>query len=114
MALSLPNVKHLTQPYWTDERYLEGKFYHPEKPEGVWFSAMVFNEQSQYGYKNGRVSKIDILAGPRDLCASYDEQVVYRFDRHERSRSKKGFPVKVVNALVKELETLPELYIPNA
>lgn len=96
-----------------DDVWVEGVFTHPLFPKGCWFLAKVFNEPSEYGYRMGRVSKLDIMPVPeRRYGENYGDQLAYTYDRHGRN-GLRGFPQKVVRALVKELEALPPLYVPN-
>jgi hypothetical protein len=111
-SLSTPTLRVTEQK--PDDAWVEGVFFHPLYPEGCWFLAMVFNEPSEYGYKKGRVSKLDIMPVPKRVYGMhYDNQLAYAYDRHNRRRDKTGFPQTVVRALVKELDALPLLYVPN-
>lgn len=114
-SLSTLNMRINPSAFKPDDVWVEGVFTHPLYPNGCWFLAQVFNERSNFGYGNGRVSKLDIMPYPNRVYGEdYGRQVGYIFDRHRRVRDKTGFPQAVVRALVKELEALPELYIPNA
>lgn len=114
-SLSTPTLRINPAAFKPDDLWLEGVFTHPLYPEGCWFLAQVFNERSTFGYRNGRVSKLDVMAKPNRVYGlNYGAQLAYSFDRHRRIREFTGFPQEVVRALVKELEKLPPLYVPNA
>lgn len=111
-SLSTQNLRVTAQK--PDDVWVEGVFTHPDYPNGCWFLAMVFNDPSDYGYRKGRVSKLDVMPYPNRIYGmNYDAQLAYSFDRHSRRRDKTGFSPAVVRALVKELEALPPLYVPN-
>lgn len=72
-----------------------------------WVIAKVYNETSDYGIKNGRVSKLAISkTNTRDPSMPYFPQICYNYDRGlDFNRAPSG----LVDSIVKQLEELPLL-----
>lgn len=75
--------------------------------EDRWVQAKVYNEPSEYGINNGRVSKLVIgKTNTRDPYYDFFAQMCYNYDRGlDFNRAPKG----LVDKIVEQLEALPLL-----
>jgi len=71
---------------------------------GKWVQAKVYDEPSEYGINDGRVSKLAVLkTGMRDRSAPFGDQLDYNYDR---GLDYSNLPDEDVNVIVTALEKL--------
>lgn len=74
---------------------------------GRWVQAKVYDEPSEYGIDNGRVSKLAIMkTDTRDVNSAYHPQLCYHWDRGLDFK-RKGTTIAFVREIVAILEELP-------
>ena len=78
---------------------------------GRWVQAKVYNEPSDYGVNDGRVSKLSIgKTDKRDQDKNFFNQMAYNYDR---GTDFDNLPDGLLNLIVADLEVLPPLYKAN-
>lgn len=79
--------------------------------DGRWVQAKVYDDPSDYGIDNGRVSKLAIgKTDTRDPNQDFFAQMCYNYDR---GLDFKKISIKQVRSIVAQLETLPKLFTPE-
>lgn len=79
--------------------------------ENRWVQAKVYDEPSDYGINNGRVSKLVVgKTANRDPYRNFFEQMCYNYDRGlDFDKAPKG----LIDKIVGQLENLPKLFPEN-
>lgn len=79
--------------------------------ENRWVQAKVYDEPSDYGINNGRVSKLAVgKTSSRNPNQNFFEQMCYNYDRGlDFDRAPKG----LIDKIVAQLENLPKLFPEN-
>lgn len=76
--------------------------------ENHWLQAKVYDEPSEYGIYNGRVSKIAISkTASRDPKKNFFDQMCYNYDR---GLDFSNISEEVLKKIILQLEKLPKLY----
>ena len=76
---------------------------------GRWIQAKIFDEGSEFGINDGRVSKLSISRnGMRDGKKNFFDQMAYNYDRGLDHHDDRNLPDELLNKIVAELETLPK------
>lgn len=93
---------HILQPHNVETGWITAVI------ENRWVQAKVYDEPSDYGINNGRVSKLVVgKTSTRDPQRNFFEQMCYNYDRGlDFDRAPKG----LIDKIVAQLETLPRLF----